>query len=248
MNLTEFKKEADKEALKGYFHPPFDKNYLADVSERWRAALFIECESINYKDYNGNWRHKLGGTGRGYLCGIDDNGDEWGHRVEGLPQGRDDHDNLSLDSTVEEAMAILFGIRAAALAECTRQGDLLFCPAKIPSENKVICERCGMPESQHFASKLDLDSERGIYEDYLACYCAGSYERYSPRTIKAPVLEPEEKWTPRESHDITSPSLQRNGRYFRADHQITVSHTSHPTVVLPPGEYRLYALRVEDAD
>ncbi len=189
--------EADKDTLKGYFHPPFDKNYLADVSEKWRATLFLECKSISYKWGDGNWGHKLGGTGRGYLCGIDDNGDEWGHRVENLPQSSDNYGNAGLDSTVEEAMSNLFDITQTALANCQRQGDLLFCAEKIGTEI---------------------------------------------------ILTPEEKWTPRESHEITSPSLQRNGRYFRADHEITVSHTSHPTVILPPGEYRLYALRVADAD
>ena len=188
--------EADKDALKGYFHPPFDKNYLADVSEKWRAALFLECESVSYKGYNGDWRHKLSGTGDAYLCGIDDNGDEWGHACH-VDLSRDNYGNGGFDATVEEAMGNLFEISVKNLANCQRQGDLLFCPSRIPTETE---------------------------------------------------LHPEEKWTPRESHDITSKSLYRNGRYFRADHEITVSHTSHAAVILSPGEYRLYALEVADAD
>lgn len=238
--------EADKDTLKGYFHPPFDKNYLADVSERWRAALFLECESISYRDYFDNWRHKLGGTGRGFLCGIDDNGDEWGHEVVGLPQSSDSHGNNGLDNTVEEAMANLFGIRASRLPECTRQGDILFCPVKIPAADRTICDDCGAPESDHHASVRYLAEQ--VTENYLACHYEGNCQEYRPRTIKAPMLAPAEKWTPRESHDITSPSLRHNGRYFAADHDITVSHTSHAAVTLPPGEYRLYALEIADAD
>lgn len=39
-----------------------------------------------------------------------------------------------------------------------------------------------------------------------------------------------------------------NGVYFRADSEITVSHTSHATVTLPAGEYRLYMSSEPDAD
>jgi len=184
--------DADTNTLKNYFHPPFSKNYLADVSERWRAALFLECQSISYQTYSGNWGHKLGGTGRGYLCGVDDNGDEWGYICE-APQSRDDYFyDAKLDTTVAEAMAEIFGITTTSqLEQCTRQGDLLFCPCKIPTE-------------------------------------------------PGPEMTPQEKWHVRESHEIWSPRLERNGHYLRSSHDIVVSHTSHKTVVLPAGEYRLY--------
>lgn len=123
---------AEAEALKGYFHPPFDKNYLADVSERWRAALFVECESESYKTTYGNWGHKLVGTGRGYLCGIDDNGDEWGHHCH-IPQGYDQYGNRQIGGCVEDAMSALFRISVERLADCERQGDLLFCRETIPA-------------------------------------------------------------------------------------------------------------------
>jgi hypothetical protein len=229
--------EADKDTLKGYFHPPFDKNYLADVSEKWRAALFLECESISYKWGDRNWGHKLGGTGRGYLCGIDNNGDEWGHRVENLPQSRDNYDNAGLDSTVEEAMANLFEITQTNLATCQRQGDLLFCPEEIPGE-RIVCENCG----QTWNGEYWDCNRRCIHCGMTPPYING------PKALPAVEIHPEEKWTPRKSHEITSPSLQRNGPYFRADHEIIVSHTSHPTVILPAGEYRLYSLRIADAD
>lgn len=187
--------EADADTLKGYFHPPFDKNYVADISEKWRACLILECESISWKNYNGEWRHKLGGTGTGYLCGIDDNGDEWGFEVSGLPQSHDNYGNAALDTTVEEAMSRVFGIRPSDLAKCTRQGDLLFCPETVPDGTQ---------------------------------------------------MESADEWTPRESHTITSPTLYRNGRYFWASDDITVSHTSHHAVVLQPGPYRLYMSRMAD--
>jgi hypothetical protein len=180
--------KASQEAIKAYFHPPFDKNYLADVSEKWRAALFMECESVNWKGYNGEWRHKLAATGNCYLCGIDDNGDEWGIRCN-IGLNHDQYGNGTLEGTVEEAMSEIFSISQKDLANSHRQGDLLFCPKPIPSET---------------------------------------------------VLWSQEKWEVRESHEIWSPSLRRNGRYFRAAHEIMVSHTSHAALVLDPGEYQLY--------
>lgn len=239
--------DADRDTLKDYFHPPFDKNYLADVSEKWRAALFCECESISYKRYSGDWGHKLAGTGRGYLCGIDDNGDEWGHRVNGLPQSTDDFGDSQLDSTVEEAMSKLFEIGENLLATCQRQGDLLFCPTTIQKEDgPEHCANCGQPRDKHVTKRFPSEDGSPEYAELL-CDDWG-YSRYESHIHKAVVLSPEQTWSPRESHEITSPSLQRNGQYFKADHEITITHTSHPTVILPPGEYRLHALRVVDAD
>ena len=237
--------EADKDTLKGYFHPPFDKNYLADVSEKWRAALFLECESVSYKRYSGDWGHKLSGTGRGYLCGIDDNGDEWGHRIDNLPQSRDNYGDAGLDSTVEEAMSDLFDISLASLTKCRRQGDLLFCPVKIPTEDREICDRCGAPKSAHHDS-VETSDDGQHQRSYLACDYRGNFQAYDRRVIKAPILTPVDTWTPRESHEITSSSLKHNGRYFRAGDEITVSHTSHAMLTLPRGEYRLYMSRVAD--
>lgn len=191
--------DADKEALKGYFHPPFEKNYLADVSEKWRAALYTEMESTAWKDRNGNWRHKNIGTGRGYLCGIDDNGDEWGHRVNLAKYlSCDQYGDHGYVSTVEEAMSELFRVALKKMATCERQGDLLFCPESIPKE--IIMNEQAKP------------------------------------------------WQVRESHTVASEGLQRNGRYFRSENPITVTHTSHSKITLQPGDYRLYALQVEDAD
>lgn len=234
--------EADREALKGYFHPPFDKNFLADVSEKWRAALFLECESVSFKTYSGDWGHKLAGTHRGWLCGIDDNGDEWGHHCQ-IPQSQTEYGDARLEGTVEEAMADLFDIAESELAKCTRQGDLLFCPAKIRREDGLEhCRRCGEPREKHCQTTL----EDGM--TWLSCYYRGNTDEYDPHVHRAVVLTPEEKWTPRESHEIASPSLRRNGRYFAADDEIVITHTSHPVVTLPPGEYSLYALRIADAD
>jgi len=94
-------------------------------------------------------------------------------------------------------MSEIFDIPESALVRCQRQGDLLFCPEKIPT---------------------DID------------------------------LEPQEKWEIRESHEIWSPGLQRNGRYIKSDREIVVTHSSHDTLVLAAGEYRIYASRIEDAD
>ena len=235
--------EADKDAMKSYFHPPFGKNYLADVSEKWRAALFLECESVSYKRFNGEWGHKLAGTERGYLSGIDDNGDEWGHHCT-IPLTRDNFGDGKLEGTIEEAMSDLFGIATSKLGDCQRQGDLLFCPTKLRTEDgPEHCATCGEPPEKHpFETYEEPEDPRNKFR---SCPWGGYYE---PHIHKAPTLAPAEKWTPRESHDITSPSLQHNGTYFRAADEIRVTHTSHPTIILPPGEYRLYAVRIADAD
>jgi len=188
---------ASRDAIKSYFNPPFDKNYLADTSARWRAALFLGCESVSYKTYGGNWGHRLSGTGRAYLCGIDDNGDEWGHIVH-IYLSHDQYDNLELEATVEDAMSELFDVSTLLLDRCKRQGDLLFCPETIPNN-------------------ITLSPQSG-------------------------------PWEVRESHTIDSDGLERNGAYFKSKNNITVTHTSHPTVTMPAGGYRLYTLRQIDAD
>ena len=193
--------DCDRAALKGYFHPPFTRNYLADVSEQWRAALYMEMQSTGYKGWSGDWRHKLIGTGRGYLCGVDDNGDEWGHRVDMHSElTQDQYGDYDYSATVEQAMAVLYGIPAIKLDTCRRQGDLLF--AEAPA----------FP---------------------------------GPGSTLHPQPEP---WNIRESHQIESPSLERNGRWFRSADPITVTHTSHQPVILPPGGYRLYTLQIVGAD
>lgn len=190
--------ECDREYLKGYFHPPFARNYLADVSEKWRAALYTEMESTAWKARKGDWRHKNIGTGWAYLCGIDDNGDEWGHLVNlRSMMNTDRHGDLEYMASVEDAMCKLFDIPKYKIRSCVRQGDLLFCPEAIPD--------------------VELHPHEGPLEV-------------------------------RESHRIESPSLERNGQWFRSADPITVTHTSHQPVTLEPGEYRLYTLQSTDTD
>lgn len=227
--------DASPEALKGYFNPPFSKNHLADMSETWRAALFLECESTGWKDWHGNWRHKLVGTGDAYLCGIDDNVDEWGHRCS-LNLGCDQHGNTYMEASVEDAMSELFGIPASKLHTCERQGDLLFCGVKLRTEPHSVCSTCGSTwnpwrpdESCH----------------YLCEYCQNGTERVIPPIELHPHYGP---WEIRESHRVESDGLERNGQYFRSPNPIEITHTSHQAVTLDPGEYRLYELQVYDAD
>lgn len=124
--------KADRDLLKQYFNPPFSKNYLADVSEKWRAALFLQVAH----DYNPQTGYDgLIPTGVGYLCGIDDNGDEWGHTLDMRDEG--DYYGVDYSAKVEDAMGKLFNISVSKLSTCQRQGDLLFCPAKIPAETQL---------------------------------------------------------------------------------------------------------------
>lgn len=223
---------ASKEALKEYFHPPFARNYLADVSEKWRAALYTEMKSTAWKAGKGDWRHKNIGTGRGYLCGIDDNGDEWGHHVDlrgSLPT--DGYGDYGYAATVEVAMAVLFDIDRAQLDQCVRQGDLLFCRAEIrkTAVTSDVCQFCG--------------HEEGSDHEQWGC------EVFSPSILPPIVLQPQSgPWEIRESHAVESEGLMRNGQYFSSPNPITITHTSHQTIVLEAGEYRLYELQVADAD
>jgi len=229
--------KASTNAIKDYFNPPFDKNYLAGVSERWRAALFLECKSVSYKSSRG-WGHKLEGTGRAYLCGIDDNGDEWGHTCQ-VQLSPDNYGNLSFDATVEEAMAELFSVNPADLEKCSRQGDLLFRPCTLLKQSKIVCENCGQPKGKHAESVFGL-----------ACYgdLTGYSGSYVEQVIDPPHLEPEEEWTVRESHVIKAASLRHNGRYFAADEEIRIEHTSHQPVIIPAGEWCLHTINIVDAD
>jgi len=228
---------ASRDAIKDYFNPPFEKNYLADVSEKWRAALFTECESTGYKSAYG-WRHKLVGTGRGYLCGIDDNGDEWGHVVD-LPLDIDQYGNKSMDAKVEDAMAELFDVSASKLERCHRQGDLLFRPCSIIKQAKVVCAHCGETKDKHPETAFGL----ACYNDHDCL--SGTY---SEQIIEPPHLEIEKEWRVRESHVIKADSLRHNGKYFAAEEDIQVEHTSHQTVVLPAGEWCLHTINIVDAD
>jgi len=187
---------ATPEAIKSYFHPPFSKNYLADVSAPWRAALFLECESSGWKAGKGDWRHKLVATGRAYLCGIDDNGDEWGYHIR-LRLNYDQFGDMQLCATVDEAVMELFHAPADALVAAQRQGDLLFCPAPIPPGTE---------------------------------------------------MRPQEKWEIRESHEVWSPGLRRNGNYLQSNRDIVITHTSHEMLVLPPGSYQLHTIAAAAAD
>jgi len=175
--------DADKDALKDYFNPPFERNYLVDTSEQWRAALYIECASISYKDNFGNWRHKLSGTNNGYLCGIDDNGDEWGHEVTDLNQAVDYYDNQELSGTVEEAMAEIFEISETKLENCQRQGDLLFCKEKIP-ENVELTQHTGAWEIR----ESHMIESKGLQRNGL--YFKSEMDIHISHTSHAPITLP----------------------------------------------------------
>lgn len=191
--------KADKDALKNYFHPPFDKNYLVDISERWRAALYLELELSSYKNsYGGGWRHKLTATGDAYLCGIDDNGDEWGHHVSIWDyMSINEYGDIEIDSaSVELAMAELFDLPSRMIASCQRQGDLLFCPANIPESIEMYAQEYwnvresheiwspGLQRNEHyFRSSQEIVMSHTSHEPlYLP---AGSYQLYTLQVADA---------------------------------------------------------------
>jgi hypothetical protein len=134
-------------------------------------------------------------------------------------------------------MAILFAIPADKLASCVRQGDLLFRPVTIITQERTTCRHCGRAEQDH------VREDDSKYGPSLHCF-AGGWDRYEAHTVRPPVLEAETEWEIAESHRAASPSLRHNGRYFAATDPIEITHTSHAAVTLPAGEYRLYQLQV----
>lgn len=113
--------ECEEQTLKDFFHVPFTKRKLVDVSERFRAALFVELELEEYP------YKSLVPTNRAYLCGVDDNSEEWGFQVfnNDGPCAR----GWEYKSTVVEAMAIVWDINKDIVKKSYRQGELLFHPA-----------------------------------------------------------------------------------------------------------------------
>lgn len=221
--------ECDAKTLKNYFHPPFAAKALVDVSEKWRAALFVETESTNVSNTRGQYWHKSEPTDQAWLCGIDDNGDEWGFNPSRS------HDRFDFDDTVETAMAAAFGVSIYELPRCTRQGDLLFCPVSIPATQQTVCSLCGRPWEP-----VDINPV-----ETRCSWCQYGLEH----RVEPPTLTPQtEPWEIRESHTVASDGLERNGRYFRSPSTITVTHTSHAPVTLDPGEYRLYTIDKPGAD
>jgi len=108
---------ADEDYLKKFFNPPFSKSKLTDVSEKWRACVFVELEY---------WQGEgLRPTTRAYLCGIDDNGQKWGQIVQKQYDSWD-YQGWSYSTSVEEVMSEVFG--CIVDKDCIRQGDVLIRP------------------------------------------------------------------------------------------------------------------------
>ena len=111
--------ECSEATLKDFFSVPFSCRKLVSISERFRAALFVELEVGDRHGYRA-----LVPTDSAYLCGVDDNGEQWGHRIESW--------YWSYDSTVEEAMARLWNVSVTTVGESHRQGEILIHPEPFP--------------------------------------------------------------------------------------------------------------------
>jgi hypothetical protein len=226
--------ECESKTLKNYFRVPFDSRALVEVSERWRAALFVETESENCSNQRGTYWHRSLDTGRGYLCGIDDNGDEWGFHVA-----------AGFSDTVESAVAEVFGVSSDKIKNCYRQGEILFCPAKPITEPIIVCRFCGAKWTPRVELSNDPEDPRPTYH----CTGCGTWwiGDYDMPTLHPPVFTATEKWQIVEGHEAWSPGLETNNRWIRSSHEITVTHPTHEMLVLPAGSYRMY-VHVENAD
>jgi hypothetical protein len=116
--------ECSEVTLKEFFSVPFACRKLVNVSQRHRAALFIELEHGTGPDGYG----ALVPTSRAYLCGIDDNGEQWGFRVS-MPG---EWSAWEYGSTVEEAMAVCWGVDIEVVQRSYRQGEVLFWASEAP--------------------------------------------------------------------------------------------------------------------
>jgi|GEM_PF-5415148 len=113
--------ECSEQTLKNYFSVPFRKRKLVDVSERHRAALFLD---LDYEGYGVG----LQPSGVAHLCGIDDNGEEWGFRLLVY---------RSYDVTVVDAMMTCWGVRRDIIERATRQGEILIWSENIPDDVRL---------------------------------------------------------------------------------------------------------------
>jgi hypothetical protein len=117
--------ECEEATLKEFFRVPFGCRKLVDVSQQHRAALFVELEHGERDGYGA-----LVPTHRAFLCGIDDNGEQWGFRVQAA---RDEWDLWDYESKVEDAMAVCWGVEVATVRRAWRQGEVLFWAAELPA-------------------------------------------------------------------------------------------------------------------
>lgn len=115
--------DCQEELLKEFFRVPFGKRKLVALSEKHRAALFIEVVLSNQ---SGPYK-RLVPTQRAYLCGIDDNEEQWGFFLN------NNDSYWEYDSTVEEAMATCWNVDESIVEESFRQGEILFHPCEIPA-------------------------------------------------------------------------------------------------------------------
>jgi hypothetical protein len=153
--------KCSEDTLKRFFSVPFDKRKLVSVSEQHRAALFVECVT----DWSGEGNYKeIRPTDRAYLCGIDNNGEQWGFRVQ---QPRDSYynqrPNWDYDSTVEEAMAIVWDVDLKLISESQRQGEILFHSEPIPESVKMISDGDWQIRPQHCVESQGLEHD----DDYF---------------------------------------------------------------------------------
>lgn len=123
--------ECSEETLKDFFHVPMKPRKLVDVSERHRAALFVHLELEDY------YVKQLVPSEQAYLCGIDDNGEQWGFRITRYPR-------WTYDSSVEEAMAECWHVPMEVVKRSYRQGEVLVWPETVPPGTtltpKPVCD------------------------------------------------------------------------------------------------------------
>jgi len=144
--------ECSEDTLKRFFNVPFSARKLVDVSEKHRAAFFVALEY-------GGYGTGLITTHIGYLCGIDNNGEQWGFRVRG---------NWSYDSTVVDAMSDVWGVPTKIVNESHRQGEILFHPEPVPPEVELVREGDWQIRPQHIVKSAGLEHDGDYFRSASA--------------------------------------------------------------------------------
>lgn len=149
--------KCSEQTLKDYFHVPYERRKLVDVSEKYRATLFVE---VDVRDIDQPWGYSrsLVPTSRAYLCGIDNNGEEWGFRVI-----LRHYEEWLYESKVVDAMAEVWGVDEKLVLESERQGEILFHADLIPDGVEMVADGDWQIRPSHCVKSEGLEHD----DDYF---------------------------------------------------------------------------------
>lgn len=118
-------------ALRRFFGLNGRRLYLVEASNRWRCTLWAETEVVGGKGmYGGLWSKTIP-TGKLFLLGKDDNGQNWEIEANYENFGGEyelDFDDIHRNCSILKMMAFVFDCTEEEVQKSKRQGDILVCP------------------------------------------------------------------------------------------------------------------------